>query len=81
MNLIILNLGGEFDLYSISRELHYFLNMCYFPFVLLVSRLDTPISSLDDLANQYKVQYAPMNGTATMTYFQRMEYIEKKFYT
>ncbi|KAF2353180.1 Receptor ligand binding region [Trinorchestia longiramus] len=47
---------------------------------LTVSRLDTPIESLDDLANQYKVQYAPMNGTATMTYFQRMEYIEKKFY-
>ncbi|KAA0197271.1 Ionotropic receptor 25a [Hyalella azteca] len=47
---------------------------------LTVSRLDTPIESLDDLANQYKVQYAPMNGTSTMTYFQRMEYIEKKFY-
>uniref|UniRef100_A0A2P2I0J5 Ionotropic receptor 25a-like n=1 Tax=Hirondellea gigas TaxID=1518452 RepID=A0A2P2I0J5_9CRUS len=47
---------------------------------LTVSRLDTPIESLDDLSNQYKVQYAPMNGTSTMTYFQRMEYIEKKFY-
>ncbi|XP_063599999.1 ionotropic receptor 25a-like, partial [Penaeus indicus] len=47
---------------------------------LTVSRLDTPIESLDDLSNQYKVQYAPMNGTSTMTYFERMAYIEKKFY-
>ncbi|KAK7085043.1 hypothetical protein SK128_002474 [Halocaridina rubra] len=47
---------------------------------LTVSRLDTPIESLDDLSNQYKVQYAPMNGTATMTYFERMAYIEHKFY-
>ena len=45
-----------------------------------VSRLDTPIESLTDLANQYKVQYAPMNGTSTMTYFQRMAYIEQRFY-
>ncbi|XP_076060298.1 ionotropic receptor 25a [Oratosquilla oratoria] len=47
---------------------------------LTVSRLDTPIESLDDLASQYKVQYAPMNATSTMTYFERMAYIEKKFY-
>ncbi|XP_066943242.1 ionotropic receptor 25a [Macrobrachium rosenbergii] len=47
---------------------------------LTVSRLDTPIESLDDLANQYKVQYAPVNGTSTMTYFERMAYIENKFY-
>nr|XP_053649967.1 ionotropic receptor 25a-like [Cherax quadricarinatus] len=47
---------------------------------LTVSRLDTPIESLDDLSNQYKVQYAPVNGTSTMTYFERMAYIEKKFY-
>ncbi|XP_071516701.1 ionotropic receptor 25a isoform X2 [Panulirus ornatus] len=47
---------------------------------LTVSRLDTPIESLDDLSNQYKVQYAPMNGSSTMTYFERMAYIEKKFY-
>ncbi|KAK3870062.1 hypothetical protein Pcinc_024667 [Petrolisthes cinctipes] len=47
---------------------------------LTVSRLDTPIESLDDLSNQYKVQYAPMNGSSTMTYFERMAYIEHKFY-
>ncbi|CAG0883411.1 unnamed protein product [Cyprideis torosa] len=47
---------------------------------LTVSRLDTPIESLDDLSKQYKVRYAPMDGTATMTYFQRMAGIEEKFY-
>ncbi|CAL4202702.1 unnamed protein product, partial [Meganyctiphanes norvegica] len=47
---------------------------------LTVSRLDVPIESLTDLSNQYKVQYAPMNGTSTMTYFERMAYIETKFY-
>lgn len=50
------------------------------PSLFTVSRLDTPIESLTDLSNQYKIQYAPMNGTATMTYFERMAYIEKKFY-
>ncbi|KAH6941509.1 hypothetical protein HPB50_019166 [Hyalomma asiaticum] len=47
---------------------------------LTVSRLDTPIESLDDLAKQYKVKYAPQNGTAAMTYFKRMADIEDKFY-
>ena len=47
---------------------------------LTVSRLDTPIESLDDLSKQYKIQYAPLNGSATMTYFQRMADIEARFY-
>ncbi|XP_063876417.1 ionotropic receptor 25a-like isoform X2 [Scylla paramamosain] len=47
---------------------------------LTVSRLDTPIESLDDLSKQYKVQYAPLNGSSTQTYFERMAYIEHKFY-
>ncbi|CAG0922470.1 unnamed protein product [Notodromas monacha] len=47
---------------------------------LTVSRLDTPIESLDDLSKQYKVRYAPMNGSSSMTYFERMAYIESKFY-
>ncbi|XP_054280467.1 ionotropic receptor 25a-like [Macrosteles quadrilineatus] len=46
---------------------------------LTVSRLDTSINSLEDLANQYKVQYAPMNGSQGQTYFQRMATIEAKF--
>ncbi|KAI5740635.1 hypothetical protein M8J76_005732 [Diaphorina citri] len=47
---------------------------------LTVSRLDTPIESLDDLSKQYKIQYAPLNGSAAMTYFQRMADIEGRFY-
>ncbi|KAH1005541.1 ionotropic receptor 25a [Dendroctonus ponderosae] len=47
---------------------------------LTVSRLDTPIESLDDLSKQYKIQYAPVNGSSTMTYFQRMADIEAQFY-
>lgn len=47
---------------------------------LTVSRLDTPVESLDDLAKQYKILYAPLNGSSAMTYFQRMADIEAKFY-
>ncbi|XP_060526726.1 ionotropic receptor 25a isoform X2 [Cylas formicarius] len=47
---------------------------------LTVSRLDTPIESLDDLSKQYKIQYAPVEGGSTMTYFQRMADIEARFY-
>ncbi|KAK2587124.1 hypothetical protein KPH14_002886 [Odynerus spinipes] len=47
---------------------------------LTVSRLDTPIESLDDLSKQYKVQYAPVKGSAAYTYFERMAHIEARFY-
>nr|ARN17848.1 ionotropic receptor 2 [Cephus cinctus] len=47
---------------------------------LTVSRLDTPVESLDDLSKQYKIQYAPLQGSSAYTYFQRMADIEKKFY-
>lgn len=47
---------------------------------LTVSRLDTPIESLDGLSKQYKIQYAPLDKSATMTYFYRMSKIETKFY-
>ncbi|XP_046623427.1 ionotropic receptor 25a [Neodiprion virginianus] len=47
---------------------------------LTVSRLDTPVESLDDLSKQYKIQYAPQNGSSAHTYFQRMSDIEKRFY-
>jgi len=48
---------------------------------LTVSRLETPVESLEDLAKQYKIQYAPVNGSATASYFERMAYIEERFYT
>jgi len=47
---------------------------------LTVSRLDTPVESLDDLAKQYKIQYAPLNNSSSKTYFERMSNIEEKFY-
>jgi len=47
---------------------------------LTVSRLDVQIESLDDLAKQYKILYAPLNGSSAMTYFQRMAAIEERFY-
>ncbi|XP_023215775.1 ionotropic receptor 25a-like [Centruroides sculpturatus] len=47
---------------------------------LTVSRLDSPIEGLDDLAKQYKIKYAPQNDTSSMTYFERRAYIEDLFY-
>ncbi|VDM74436.1 unnamed protein product [Strongylus vulgaris] len=47
---------------------------------LTVSRLEQPISSLDDLAKQYKIEYAPIKGGASETYFRRMAEIEERFY-
>ncbi|XP_011312741.1 glutamate receptor ionotropic, kainate 2 [Fopius arisanus] len=47
---------------------------------LTVSRLETPVESLDDLSKQYKIQYAPINSSEAYTYFDRMARIETKFY-
>ena len=47
---------------------------------LTVSRLEVPITSLDDLSKQYKIQYAPVRGSASETYFKRMADIEDRFY-
>ncbi|ESO98322.1 hypothetical protein LOTGIDRAFT_114647 [Lottia gigantea] len=47
---------------------------------LTVSRLETPIESLDDLSKQFKVKYAPMNGSNALIYFKRMQEIEHRFY-
>uniref|UniRef100_A0A7E4W6R4 PBPe domain-containing protein n=1 Tax=Panagrellus redivivus TaxID=6233 RepID=A0A7E4W6R4_PANRE len=47
---------------------------------LTVSRLEQPITSLDDLAKQYKVEYATVKGGATETYFRRMAQIEELIY-
>uniref|UniRef100_A0A1I8PVZ8 Ionotropic glutamate receptor C-terminal domain-containing protein n=2 Tax=Stomoxys calcitrans TaxID=35570 RepID=A0A1I8PVZ8_STOCA len=47
---------------------------------LTVSRLSTPIESLDDLAKQYKISYAPIHDSPEMIYFERMANIEHMFY-
>lgn len=75
----------EYVLYSMFLHLSwrfiiiasYTANLAAF---LTVSRLDTPVESLDDLAKQYKILYAPLNGSSAMTYFQRMSQIEGRFY-
>ena len=47
---------------------------------LTVSRLDHAINNFDELTRQYKVKYAPFEGSSTKTYFERMARIEEKFY-
>ncbi|XP_041370921.1 ionotropic receptor 25a-like [Gigantopelta aegis] len=47
---------------------------------LTVSRLVTQVKSLDDLSKQFKVKYAPMNGSNAQIYFKRMADIENRFY-
>lgn len=47
---------------------------------LTVSRLDTPVESLDDLSKQYKIQYAPIYQSEAYRYFERMANIETRFY-
>ncbi|XP_063992990.1 ionotropic receptor 25a [Diachasmimorpha longicaudata] len=47
---------------------------------LTVSRLETPVESLDGLSKQYKIQYAPVRPSEAYTYFDRMAKIETRFY-
>ncbi|KAL3077934.1 hypothetical protein niasHS_013463 [Heterodera schachtii] len=47
---------------------------------LTVSRMEQTINELDDLAKQYKIEYAPLKGGSTETYFRRMAEIEEDFY-
>lgn len=47
---------------------------------LTLSRIGKPIESLEDLSRQYKFLYAPIKGSDTMDYFERMSEIEGRFY-
>lgn len=47
---------------------------------LTVSRLDSPIDGLDKLVEQYRIRYSPVRNSLSMVYFERMAYIERKFY-
>lgn len=47
-----------------------------FAALLFVPQLETPIRSLDDLAQQYKIKYAPIKGSPDELYFKRMAKIE-----
>ena len=43
---------------------------------LTVSRLETPVESLEDLSKQYKIQYSPLNGSSTMVLIFCVEFRE-----
>ncbi|GMT03397.1 hypothetical protein PENTCL1PPCAC_25571, partial [Pristionchus entomophagus] len=47
---------------------------------LTATILEQRISSLEDLTKQYKIEYAPMKGSTTETYFRRMAEIEKQYH-
>lgn len=64
-------------LYGFLLIAFYTANLAAF---LTVFRLETPITSLDDLSKQQSVQYGPMNGTSALVYFERMKDIENQFY-
>ncbi|KAI1285546.1 Glutamate receptor ionotropic, kainate 4 [Halotydeus destructor] len=44
---------------------------------LSTTRTEKRLSSLDDIAGQYKVQYGAINGTSAMTYFETMANVEE----
>lgn len=47
---------------------------------LTVSRLDSTVESLDHLSHQFRIRYATQDHTEALVYFERMSYIEEKFY-
>ncbi|CAJ0597642.1 unnamed protein product [Cylicocyclus nassatus] len=48
---------------------------------LTASRLEQSIKTLEDLAGQYKVKYAPIEGSSEEAYFRNMAELEERFYT
>lgn len=77
MNLSGRIVAGSWWLFCFIIIASYTANLAAF---LTVSRLDIPIDSLDDLAKQYRIKYAPVDGTAEHAYFERMAHIEEIFY-
>ena len=47
---------------------------------LTITRQEKVVNSLDDLGKQFKVQYSAVRGSTNAKYFERMAYIENKFY-
>ena len=47
---------------------------------LTITRQEKSVNSLDDLGKQFKVQYSAVRGSTNAKYFERMAYIENKFY-
>ncbi|XP_053406688.1 ionotropic receptor 25a-like [Mercenaria mercenaria] len=64
-------------LYGFLLVAFYTANLAAF---LTVTRLETPITSLEDLSKQQSVKYGPIKGTSALIYFNRMKEIEEQFY-
>ena len=47
---------------------------------LTLNRQENLVQSLDDLGKQFKIQYSAEKGSSNAKYFERMAYIENKFY-
>ncbi|KAM7352125.1 ionotropic receptor 25a-like [Cochliomyia hominivorax] len=47
---------------------------------LTVTSPETSVKSLDDLSKQYKIDYAPLNDSMVLSYFQRMANVEHRFH-
>ena len=47
---------------------------------LTLNRQDNILGSLDDLGKQFKIQYSAEKGSSNAKYFERMAYIENRFY-
>ncbi|XP_053209677.1 ionotropic receptor 25a-like isoform X2 [Panonychus citri] len=47
---------------------------------LTVSRLENRVDTMDGLAKQYKIRYAPVENSAADSYFIKMAQIEDKYY-
>ena len=47
---------------------------------LTLNRQENILGSLDDLGKQFKIQYSAVKGSSNAKYFERMAYIENRFY-
>lgn len=71
-NTSIININFRFIMVA-----SYTANLAAF---LTINRLETGIESLEDLADQHTIQFAPLTESTEMEHFRRMAAIEKRFY-
>ncbi|RWS23425.1 glutamate receptor ionotropic: kainate 2-like protein, partial [Leptotrombidium deliense] len=76
------NVSGKFAvtvwwLFGFITIASYTANLAAF---LTVSRLDPPLETIEHMADQHRVSYAPVAGSLEETYFRRRAHVEKQFY-